>query len=133
MKDSPEVRQVMANPDDYVMKPQRNGGGNNFFGSAIADAIASLPQWELSMYTIQAFIRSQPRPTWVVTPRSSVEPRLINGIPELGVFGAFLRDRTKEEPLLNVAAGHLVRTKDVGNMGGGVCCGAAVLDSPLLE
>ena len=52
---------------------------------------------------------------------------------ELGVFGVILSDGAKDsEPIVNEAAGHLLRVKLDGVDEGGVAAGFAVLSSPLL-
>ena len=43
--DAPEVAEVLARaaaaPDDFVLKPQREGGGNNLYGAELAARLAS--------------------------------------------------------------------------------------------
>ncbi len=34
------LKQAAAQPDAYVLKPQREGGGNNLYGQQAADKIA---------------------------------------------------------------------------------------------
>lgn len=52
-------------------------------------------------------------------------------ISELGMYAVCLYDNGQE--LLNVHAGHLIRTKLDGTNEGGVATGYAVLSSPLLR
>jgi len=43
-------------PSKFVVKPQREGGANNFFGEDIPDLINSLSEEELSSYILMARI-----------------------------------------------------------------------------
>ena len=53
------------------------------------------------------------------------------GVQELGLYGVFLGDGTREE--LASCVGYLVRTKPEMEIDGGVCKGIAVLDSVVLR
>lgn len=33
------VKMALSNPERYVLKPQREGGGNNVYGTDIADVL----------------------------------------------------------------------------------------------
>jgi glutathione synthase len=49
---------VISNPDVWVLKPQREGGASNLFGTSIADAFAN---WDLSVlqqYVLMERLRS---------------------------------------------------------------------------
>lgn len=35
LNDPDNFDKILNNPDDFVLKPQREGGGNNFYGSKI--------------------------------------------------------------------------------------------------
>eukprot|EP00966_Prymnesium_polylepis_P251193 5807924-Prymnesium_polylepis.1 len=39
---------AMARPSDYVMKPQREGGGNNFFGDEMREALRTFSREQRS-------------------------------------------------------------------------------------
>jgi glutathione synthase len=69
-----------------------------------------------------------PTPTWFV--RAGRGVAALPAVSELGVYSVWLADGGP--PLLNRAAGHLLRTKVDGTDEGGVAAGFAVLDSPLL-
>ena len=53
-----------------------------------------------------------------------------DAVSELGVYGVLLS--RGDDVLMNVAAGHLLRTKPADADEGGVASGFAVLDSPFL-
>ncbi|KAI8582807.1 hypothetical protein K450DRAFT_264746 [Umbelopsis ramanniana AG] len=118
---------ALANPGKYVMKPQREGGGNNLYGDDIIIELKRLEGKRLDAYILMDLIRSPPLKNIMVR-----EGLLIQGdvISELGIYGAYLHDGEKQ--ILNERAGHLLRTKGHGTNEGGVAAGFAVIDSPLL-
>ncbi|KAH3760262.1 glutathione synthetase [Pelomyxa schiedti] len=70
------VQQAIKDPNDWVMKLQRGGGGNNLFGKKMVEALESSA---LSSYTIQKLIKPKARPTWVMTPTNDL-PTLFNAV-----------------------------------------------------
>ncbi|MCI4387556.1 hypothetical protein PGIGA_G00075500 [Pangasianodon gigas] len=123
------VAMAMAKPDQYVLKPQREGGGNNIYGDEICRVLESLKNsTERTAYILMDKI--QPRPTYNYLCRKGDPVKLKMCLSELGVFGAYVRRGT--EVLMNECVGHLLRTKYAEHADGGVAAGVAVLDNPLL-
>ena len=56
----------------------------------------------------------------------------LSSINEIGIYGVFLSDGTKNSNLLNSEAGYLMRTKPLGVDEGGVAAGYSVLNSIIL-
>jgi hypothetical protein len=142
------VADARERPQQYVMKPQREGGGNNIYGAAVAaalrgyrasDAVTALaeeagasasvavPAEDLSAYILMQ--RIFPRNSTSIFVRGG-NHSAATAVSELGVYGVYLGDGATVH--LNAAAGHLLRTKVEGTDEGGVAAGFAVLDSPLL-
>jgi glutathione synthase len=46
------VEMVMKNPEAFVMKPQREGGGNNIYGVDIPDSLKAMNEEERSAYIV---------------------------------------------------------------------------------
>lgn len=46
------VDMVLKNPEGYVMKPQREGGGNNIYGSEIPEKLIEMSEEERSAYIV---------------------------------------------------------------------------------
>ena len=109
------------------MKPQREGGGHNFFGDELAQSLRELSREQRSAYILMQ--RIMPRRTPAVLVRGGA-PLIGPAVSELGVYSTLLTARAGKV-LLNEAAGHLVRTKLDGVDEGGVAAGCAVLSSPL--
>jgi glutathione synthase len=117
-----------ADPDGYVLKPQREGGGNNIYGAEAAAQLAAMRAGEREGYILMQRIR--PRPRRLALARRN-EVTVGEAVCELGVFGVYLGGGGAP-PRLNAAAGHLLRTKLLGTDEGGVAAGFAVLSSPVL-
>lgn len=114
--------------EGFVMKPQREGGGNNVYGEGIAKALAGgLKPEELAGYILMERVWPVPAPAIFVR---GTEHALAPALCELGVYGVFLGDGAQVR--LNKAAGHLLRTKVANSDEGGVAAGFAVLDTPYL-
>jgi len=122
---SAAVQDAIQNPDLYVLKPQREGGGNNIYGKDLADRLSS--GQGLSAFILMQRILPPPH---TVTMIRNGEAQVTESLSELGVYGALLR--RDENILSNHEAGHLVRTKASSSSEGGVAAGFAVLDSPRL-
>ena len=119
--------------DKVVLKPQREGGGNNIYRSSIPGFLDALPTAEREAWIAMELIE---------TPKG-VENYLVRAgsgsrgavktetISELGIFSwALFGPGTKK--MNHEEAGWLVRTKGKDSDEGGVATGFSVLDSLLL-
>jgi len=115
-------------PADFVMKPQREGGGNNLFGAQMKHALQTFSREQRSGYILmQRIFPEKQLSVMVRAGKLTVGP----AISEIGVYSSLLVSKN-DRVLLNKANGHLVRTKQEGVDEGGVAAGFAVLSSPLL-
>ncbi|KAJ5038369.1 uncharacterized protein L3040_007233 [Drepanopeziza brunnea f. sp. 'multigermtubi'] len=110
----------------YVLKPQREGGGNNIYRSAIPPFLAALPESHWKSFILMEIII--PPPVHNLILRNGV---LEQGgvICELGVYGTCLWDQVSKEVLHNEEAGYLLRTKGDKSEEGGVAAGFGSMDS----
>ncbi|KAI4873755.1 hypothetical protein NFI96_010614 [Prochilodus magdalenae] len=123
------VAMALSNPDQYVLKPQREGGGNNIYGPEICQVLEKIRNsTERTAYILMDKIQPRPCHNYLLRPDTGL--RLCTCLSELGVFGAYVRKGT--EMLMNECVGHLLRTKSSEHADGGVAAGVAVLDNPLL-
>ncbi|KAG2487617.1 hypothetical protein HYH03_013756 [Edaphochlamys debaryana] len=120
------VRQALEHPEAFVLKPQREGGGNNLYDEELRQRLREGGEG------LSAFILMQR-----ILPPTNQSVLVRNGqwqqsdtLSELGIYGTFVRHNDKV--LVNQQAGHLVRTKTASSNEGGVAAGFAVLDSPFL-
>ena len=136
-----QARKLATSPEEskgYVLKPQREGGGNNVYGAAIPGFLAGLKgeeQW--AQYVLMERIVPPPQRN-VVMRGGKLESGGI--VAERGVFGTAVWRRVKREDegvggdgtLRNEAAGWLLRTKGSGSDEGGVAAGFGAIDSVAL-
>ena len=121
------VEMALAAPSNFVLKPQREGGGNNYFDQELADKLREMSPSERAAYIIMQ--RIEP-PTHEAALMKAGEVEGGACACELGVYGVFLGDGRRV--LLNKDAGHLLRVKRAGVAEGGVVAGFAALGSPVL-
>ena len=117
---------AFSNPEAYVLKPQREGGGNNIYRSKIPSFLKSLPdESHYNAYILMELIQPPPLNNSIVR-----EGKVVTGgvIGELGVFGTILWD-DEGKVLANEGAGWLLRTKGKGVDEGGVAAGYGCVDS----
>ncbi|XP_030590524.1 glutathione synthetase-like [Archocentrus centrarchus] len=123
------VAMALANPDKFVLKPQREGGGNNYFGEDIVRVLTELKNDKMRAAYI-LMDRIQPRTQQNILLRRGLPLSLNTVSYEIGVLGAYVRH--DGEIVLNEAVGPILRTKHVEQNDGGVSNGVSVCDTPLL-
>eukprot|EP01066_Platyproteum_vivax_P011863 Platyproteum_vivax@DN5378_c0_g1_i1.p1 len=130
------IANAIEHPERYVMKPQREGGGNNIHKEALKAALVK--NEGLSQYILMEKIRPKidpfilfDRPALIVAPAEGTPFKAVikEGVSELGIFQTYLVVKDQRS---SVISGHLLRTKDATNDEGGVATGYAVVNSPLL-
>ena len=120
---------VKSKPDDYVLKPQREGGGNNTYGVEILEKFKSQHATsELKAYILMKRIKPTPRPGFML---KKIQLNVEGVISEFGVFSYLI---SEEKALLESKyGGYLLRTKNFETDEGGVATGYSVLDSLVYE
>jgi len=109
-----------------VLKPQREGGGNNIYGEDIRRTLLDNSE-NRTQYILMDRISPQINKNFIVRQESSVIGP-VDVIPELGIVGIFIS--RGDEVLVNKEGGYLVRTKTTEHADGGVFAGRAAFDSP---
>eukprot|EP01040_Poterioochromonas_malhamensis_P012805 gene12805-14033_t len=113
----------------WVLKPQREGGGNNYYGAHLKDFLLQhrgQPVLEGFVLMRRIFPALQAS-TFFKQGELAVAP----SISELGIYGTCLFGGNGKE-VLNSFAGYLLRTKAEGVDEGGVATGYSVLDAVTL-
>lgn len=124
-------------PENYVLKPQREGGGNNIYRRNIPEFLKSIPESHWSGYILMELIEPP------VLGNTIVRNGLLSTgsvIGELGIYGAVIwrdgegeeRGKGLKEILVNEESGWLLRTKGRQNDEGGVAAGFGSVDALLL-
>jgi glutathione synthase len=124
-----EARKLALDPEkcqSYVLKPQREGGGNNFYRGAIPGFLRSVPEKHWGSYILMELI-TPPPVTNIILRNGHVEQGGV--ICELGIYGTCLWDQTSDRILHNEEAGYLLRTKGDKSEEGGVAAGYGCMDS----
>ncbi|KAK1410758.1 hypothetical protein QVD17_37297 [Tagetes erecta] len=127
LDDLDAVKNAIHQPEGYVMKPQREGGGNNIYGDDVKETLLRLQKEgseEEAAYILMQRIFPTVFPTVLVRDGICYKEHAVS---ELGIFSAYLRN--KETVISNEQCGYLMRTKVSSSNEGGVAAGFAVLDS----
>lgn len=120
---------MKSKPEDYVLKPQREGGGNNIYGHNILEKFkAQHAVSELRAFILMKRIKPIPRTGFLIKRRSL---NVCGTISELGLYSYLISDDKKL--LESRYGGYLLRTKNFETDEGGVATGYSVLDSLLFE
>ncbi|KAF2657396.1 glutathione synthetase large chain [Lophiostoma macrostomum CBS 122681] len=129
-----EAKKLAADPSTavrYVLKPQREGGGNNIYRKSIPTFLKDLPKTHWPAYILMEMIEPPPLKNAILR---NGEVQKGGVIGELGVYGVCLwKNGTgadeKGEILENWEAGYLLRTKGDQSEEGGVAAGFGAVDS----
>nr|AAW26545.1 SJCHGC05152 protein [Schistosoma japonicum] len=126
------VNDCLLRPDDYVLKPQREGGGNNYFGEELAQKLKSIiTHSERKFYILMKRIQPYTFENYILNSSSMFEEsKARKMVTEMGIFGAILA--RKNHIFLNECSGHLLRSKPLESNEGGIVAGFGCLDSPFL-
>ncbi|GFO47356.1 glutathione synthetase [Plakobranchus ocellatus] len=123
------VELAVASPEKFVLKPQREGGGNNLYNAEITEFFAKHKNSaERNAYILMQKIFPWQHRNYLV--KSGVPFVLSDVISEIGVYGVYIG--SVDEELENYECGHMMRTKVCGTEEGGVVAGFAVLDTPFV-
>ncbi|CAJ0607091.1 unnamed protein product [Cylicocyclus nassatus] len=121
------IKNAIAHPSRFVLKPQLEGGGGNFYGEKMAEKLKSMEKEEFGAFILMERIQPLVVENYLLRPMQPAH--LAKVVSELGVYGYALGDRGMAEVR---QGGHLLRTKSEEVDEGGVAVGAAVIDSPFL-
>ncbi|XP_065334799.1 glutathione synthetase-like isoform X2 [Cloeon dipterum] len=127
------VQMAIENPGHFVLKPQREGGGNNVYGDQVRTAVEAMKDSEeRSAWILMERISPPMQLNYLVRPGDPNNgcPPLSDVVGELGIFGVVIGD--SEKILVNKQVGHMLRTKLSTADEGGVAAGLGALDSPYL-
>ncbi|CAH2097555.1 unnamed protein product [Euphydryas editha] len=125
------VEMALEDAERFVLKPQREGGGNNLYGADVRDALLRMRRArERAAYVLMERILPPTVAGYVVRPGAAVPPPITDLVSELGIFGVIIG--TRDKIYCNRQAGHMLRTKLAEANEGGVAAGLGALDSPYL-
>jgi glutathione synthase len=118
------IEKAIKNPKLYVVKPQREGGGNLVHGEEMKKFLINITKEQRKEYILMQRISPLAFDAMMLR-----EGNILTGkcISELGIYGCFLGDGKKVS--LNEYSGYLLRTKMEHHEDGGVASGVANMDS----
>jgi len=117
---------LRQNPNNFVVKPNREGGGNNKYGDDILNLIEK-EENNLNYYIAMEKIIPPKCTTCLIKPNGK-HLLHVECINEIGIFGTMVSNVDTNEEYINEVTGYLVRTKTIDTNEGGVATGYSVLD-----
>ncbi|KAK2465274.1 hypothetical protein APHAL10511_002628 [Amanita phalloides] len=127
------VRRAREQAHSLVLKPQREGGGNNVYKEDIHEFLDKLePEQRQAWIAMRLIMPPEGVGNYLVRATNEHQgPVKTDVISELGIYGWALFGNSGET-LIEKEGGWLLRTKGKGTNEGGVASGFSVLDSVLL-
>jgi len=129
---SAAVEMGISNPQRFVLKPQREGGCNNLYGTDIKDFLESVKseQNRVAWILMDRIYPPVHRNYIVKYGNGNMNLEMKELVSELGIFGVIIGN--DENIIMNKQAGHMLRTKLSTDNEGGVATGLGACDSPFL-
>ncbi|CAF1168960.1 unnamed protein product [Adineta ricciae] len=121
------IETLRQNLHDYVLKPNREGGGNNKYDDEILPILQNSNENELNNYIAMEKIRPPVCSTCLIKPNGK-HLLHVECINEIGIYGTMVTNVETNEEYINEVTGYLVRTKTTDTNEGGVATGYSVLD-----
>ncbi|MCB9744714.1 MAG: glutathione synthase [Alphaproteobacteria bacterium] len=118
------MQMAMLQPERWVLKPQREGGGNNHYDAGMVEVLATLPPESRSAYVLMERIRPVSRQAALLNRGKELQAEVVS---EIGWFGTLFAEGP--DILRNEPSGYLVRTRPVDATESGVSAGYGHLDS----
>lgn len=79
---------ALEHSERFVLKPQREGGGNNVYGQDILKVLNELSQDERNAYILMELIRTPPLDNLMLREGAIIHGQVIS---ELGIYGVYLK------------------------------------------
>lgn len=117
---------AFESPEKFVLKPQREGGGNNIYKDDIPGFLKNLPEEDWGAYILMELIHPSNFKNKILRNSTVYNEEIIS---ELGVFGTILFNEETGEILQNENAGWLLRSKFSSSDEGGVAAGFGCVDN----
>lgn len=113
-------------PHKYVLKPQREGGGNNIYKEDIPGFLRSIPEKDWEGYILMELIHPKTHNNVILRNGELLKDGIVS---ELGIFGSYLVNEKSGDILSNETHGHLLRSKTSTSNEGGVAAGYGCVDN----
>ncbi|KAK6203062.1 glutathione synthetase [Scheffersomyces amazonensis] len=113
-------------PENFVLKPQREGGGNNIYKENIPSFLKSIDEKEWGAYILMEIINPPTYRNKIIRNNEIYHEDIIS---ELGIFGTILFNEETGDIISNKNAGFLLRSKFSTSNEGGVAAGFGCVDN----
>lgn len=117
---------ALQEPENWVLKPSREGGGNNYFGQQMVEQLGKLSKRDAEAFIIMEAIKQEPFRAVRLVEEKVVDDQCVT---EMGHFSYALWDEGKADPEFQDTEGYLLRTKHIHNREGLVLGGYSFLDT----
>ncbi|KAL3111105.1 hypothetical protein niasHT_013135 [Heterodera trifolii] len=124
------IEDAIENPGNYVLKPNKECGGNNFYDDKLVKKLKEFTSTERSAHILMQKLRPMVVKNYLL--RVNEVPKQADVIPELGVYGFLIGDLVDGRVLHNVQQGYHFRTKLSHVNEGGVSAGFGFYDTAYL-
>ncbi|KAG7205148.1 hypothetical protein KM043_005517 [Ampulex compressa] len=125
------VEMGIAYPDNFVLKPQREGGSNNMYGVDIKHFLSFIrDKKDRAAWILMDKIYPPLHKSYIIRPESNTNMEVQELVSELGIFGIIIAN--EDGIFINKQGGHMLRTKLATANEGGVASGLGACDSPYL-
>lgn len=82
---------AIMKPECYVLKPQREGGGNNVYGEKVREVLQSMTDsQERTAWILMERIIPPVQKGYMIRPGGPEVPQLVDLVSELGIFGVII-------------------------------------------
>lgn len=122
------ISKAVNYPDAFVLKPEREGGGNNLYGLDIKKFLLGEEPAKKNSYILMERINPPASPNCIIRSNRVPETCLVHS--EVGIYGVILGN--KDQLYRNETVGHLLRSKPIKANEGGVSSGNGAVDYPFL-
>jgi glutathione synthase len=128
------MERAIEDGSSWVLKPQREGGGNNYYGTELSAYLKTHRNDPIlgGFILMQRIFPATQNSVFFIRDKLSILP----SISELGIYGTYIsavnaasEDDDSVVSVHNEVAGYLLRTKPHGVDEGGVAAGSSSLDS----
>jgi glutathione synthase len=131
-RDTEFINDALNFPENWVLKPQREGGGNNLYACDLREELERIRRGEKldNSYTLmRKIVPGDSRNEVFDFVSKDGSTRHAPGVSEVGLFTVLFADG-KKPPSLNSVGGVFCRAKDPQSNEGGVCVGHGYLGIP---
>ena len=119
------IKKAIESPHNYVIKPQKEGGGHNFYDDDVKKLLLEDDREHLKQFLIMERINPPEIKAYMLRKGQFLEAQTLS---ELGIFSSVFIDSSIRTILENKTFGRLLRTKGKDSNEGGVNAGFAVID-----